>query len=359
MNCDKVKELLSPYIDEMTNEKETNQIRAHLKTCSHCRNELEQMNLVCKMVRELPALTVPDKFTQDLANRLASENIKYFGRKTLKTPKQAGWLAAGVASIALAVGIYASSFLPAGELIANIKEYFNARKNNPRVAIEDILKHTKIPPNNETVNHQPEETGKSNLTEEPSSVVKHRINNPSSASVPVTIENQQEQELDAEQQLAPQSTEMVTSRIMVNDIDSSVQKVIKIAASNEGQYEVLPVENTAPQTLSRSQVKGVSIKVDEGRSDQVLNELNSVGKIENSVSNNVELIQQYNEAVNNIKSIKQQINDLKSPANSAINPARLNELQTQLNEWRAKKAGLEAQLNKTTINVYLMEDVQP
>ena len=41
MKCEQVSELLSAYIDEMTSEKETKALEAHLAQCADCRQELD------------------------------------------------------------------------------------------------------------------------------------------------------------------------------------------------------------------------------------------------------------------------------------------------------------------------------
>lgn len=357
MNCDKIRELLSPYLDEMTNEKETHLVKAHLEVCSSCRSELEQIKIVCNMVHKLPVPKVPDNFYHDLESRLFNDNFKYFGQKTIKTPKKPGWIAASVAGLALAAGIYASSFLPVGVLVANLKDHYNQEEKKPTIAIDDILERSGVSLNNNNVTVQPDKI--TNVAQVENKVLplglklkvyagKAVVKTGITGNTPLVA------------QVESCTTEVVTSKILVSDIGSSVQKVIHIAAANEGQYEVLPVESTTPQALSDSGTKALSIKVDEDKSVKVLNQLNSVGKTDFPVSNNLELTEQYNEAVNNINNLQQQINTVTSQGNiSETDETKLDELQEQLKQWSDKKAQLENQIKRVTINVYLMEESQP
>lgn len=352
MKCDKIRELLSPYLDEMTNEKETNLVKEHLKVCSECQDQLEQIRIVCDMVHKLPAPKLPDNFYHDLELRLVNENFKYFGRKMIKTPKKKGWVAI-IAGLALAAGIYASTLLPVSNLVADLKDRFDQDEQKPVMSVNDILKRSGVALNNGSASVQP---GSTNIADQISSVVlpirqQHKINSgqaavKTGASTPLIS------------QVESCAAKVITSKIIVNDLGRSVGQVIHIAAANECQYEVLPASNTAVQ--ADSGIKGLSIKVDEAKSDKVLDQLNNVGESETPVYSNIELTEQYNEAVKNIDNLQQQIDNIKSQEKiSETDQTSLSELEGQLQQWSDKRSQLEDQIQKVTINVYLTEESQP
>lgn len=360
MNCEKVRELLSPYLDEMTNEKETYLVKAHLDVCTVCRAELEQIKVVCDMVHELPAPEAPDNFYHDLELRLFNNNFKYFGKKTIKTPKKPGWIAASVAGLALATGIYASSFLPVGGLVANLKDRYDQRKNKSMVAIDEILERSGVSLNKGTVSVQSDKTTDAAQVNDAVLPIERQSKINSGKVAAKTDTTVVKTPLVAE--LESYTAEVVTSKITVDDLGSSVQQVIHIAAANEGQYEVLPVNDPSPQTLavSETETKALSIKVDEERSYKVLEQLNNIGRTEPLQSSNIEITEHYNEAVKNINDLQQQIETIKSQKDiSETDQARLDELQEQLKKWSTKKSQLENQIRQVTINVYLQEESQP
>jgi hypothetical protein len=355
MNCDKIKELLSPYVDEMTNEKETNLVKAHLDVCPECRHDLEKVRAVCDLMRKLPVPEVPGDFFHSLESRLSNDNFKYFGKKILKTPKRKGWIAAGVAVLALAVGIYTSTLMPVSGFVANIKDRFDQKEQRPMMAIDDILRRSGVSLSGNTL-VQPGETTKTAQNNNTVLPLEHKflINSAKTAVKTGIISTPLIAQVDS------CTTEVVTSKIKVNDISSSVEQVIHIAAANEGHYEVLPANNAAPQTLSDPGTKALCIKVDEEQSDKVLDQLNEVGITASPVCNNIELTEQYNEAVENINNLQQQISSIKSQEKiSEADQTRMDELQEQLNQWNNKKSQLDAQINEVTINVYLTEESQP
>ena len=46
MRCEQIKEHLSAYMDQMTNERENQLVEAHLAECESSRQELEQLQLI-------------------------------------------------------------------------------------------------------------------------------------------------------------------------------------------------------------------------------------------------------------------------------------------------------------------------
>lgn len=350
MNCGKITELLSPYIDGMTNEKETRWVESHLNSCADCRDELEQLKSVCNMVSNLPAPKLPEKFNQELKVRLANEKLKYFTKIQIKSPKRPGWIAASVAGIALAIGIFTSSLMPVSQLADNIYERFEKVQQHPSVAVDDILKRSGINMNNNN-NISPQTNKNTNVAQDKNQA-------PVVDKTAANTEKTEDKSVATVAQTplialsGPQYTEEVTSRISVNDLGNSVQQVIKMAAANGGQYAMLSGNNTQLQALSVSRTKAVAITIDKANVDVLLNQLASVGKVAAPVYSNVELTKQYNEAINNINSIQQQIN-------ATDDQNRISELQNQLNQWNNKKSQFDNQLNQTTINVYLVEDEQP
>ena len=92
MKCEQIKELLSPYIDGMTSEKENKIISVHLDNCSQCQSELEHLRLLCSVLKTLPIPELPERFSEDLHKRLVEEQNLILRPREIKTPQRVGLL---------------------------------------------------------------------------------------------------------------------------------------------------------------------------------------------------------------------------------------------------------------------------
>lgn len=345
MKCDKIGELLSPYLDQMTSEKESKCVEAHIASCPKCRLALEQLRKMCHSVHELEVPEVPETFIKDLHQRLANENLKYFGEKHIRTPQRPGWIAAGVAGVALAAGIFASSFLPFGSMIANFENKSDRDKLPSSVAIDNILDNVKSHLADKNDSKQP------NVNNDKTPTVASVDKDSKDAKVvkpgvPTASPGQ------SNTVTQPSVTDVVNTSVKVADIGSSVQKVMAIAGDNGGQYTALPA-SAGIQAFSSARTKAVSIKVDPENADKVLTELNEVGITATPEYNKVDVSSQYNEVNNNINDVEAQISKLEAaPEASDTDKAKLNELNNQLFQYKQKMELLK----RTIINIYLVEE---
>jgi hypothetical protein len=288
---------------------------------------------------------VPETFIKDLHHRLANENLKYFGEKHIRTPKRPGWIAAGVAGIALAAGIYASSFLPFGAIVANLQDNADKGKQPSSASIDNILENVKSHLADKTDSSAP-----SVDNDKPATVASTEkdVKGVQTAKPGVAAVN----EVPSNSVSQTAATEVVNASVKVADIGSSVQKVMAIAGENGGQYTALPASEGI-QAFSSSRTKAVSIKVDPENADTVLTELNKIGIAAAPEYDKVDVTNQYNEVQNNINDIEAQIAKLEAnPENSEADKAKLNELNNQLFQYN-QKIDL---LKRTIINVYLVEE---
>lgn len=64
VKCDKIRELLSAYMDGELLEKEAAEVRRHLTECLNCEKALLELNKIRQMVKELPQLKAPAGFAK-------------------------------------------------------------------------------------------------------------------------------------------------------------------------------------------------------------------------------------------------------------------------------------------------------
>lgn len=60
--CQKVKGMLSPYIDRQLTSSEQGLVEAHLERCEACRRELESLRAVVDLVHRVPLVSPPSSF---------------------------------------------------------------------------------------------------------------------------------------------------------------------------------------------------------------------------------------------------------------------------------------------------------
>lgn len=73
MNCERVRNLLSAYLDRELSPEESHRVRAHLVTCGGCNAEFEAEREIKETLGDLPSLEPPADFLPDLFHRLESE----------------------------------------------------------------------------------------------------------------------------------------------------------------------------------------------------------------------------------------------------------------------------------------------
>jgi hypothetical protein len=76
MNCEKVMEMLSLYIDNQLDEKETREIEKHLKNCEKCSREYEDLLTIKKLLSETPKVELPMNFKEELHRKLVESSIE-------------------------------------------------------------------------------------------------------------------------------------------------------------------------------------------------------------------------------------------------------------------------------------------
>jgi hypothetical protein len=349
MKCEQVREMLSPYIDGMTNEKENKVIKAHLEKCSQCQAELEYLQALCTALKNLPTPELPERFSEDLHKRLVDEQNFVLRPKEIKTPKKQGWIAAGVAGIALAAGIYASSVLPITPMIAAWQEKHDKETNNkPSVAINEII--------NRIYSGDKEPVEQNNAPSENLQKGTQVATNDSQKDVPGNkpdTEIANNAEVTPLKEVSPKLADVFSTRIMVKNAAESADKVVQLARNNEWEYAFTDV----PRAMSGPNSCGLIIKVNEKDVDKVMSQLGEVGKTSAPLHNRIELTQRYSEVEKQISLLQKEKETLKQT--ECTDQCKLDEIETQLQGYLQQKSALDKELEMTTLEIYFVGEVNP
>jgi len=255
MKCEQVSELLSAYIDEMTSEKETKALEAHLAQCADCRKELDDYRLLRGIMQQLESPLPPDDFSTVVQKRLQENKNKIFSATTIDRPKKTGWIAAVLAGLALASGIYASSYLSIGDFLVSWQDKKEQKK--PRIAIEDIIERFQ--------KWNQEEDNNNQEAAEPEAKIES--NTRAKVSVGVGAVNNQEE-------LEPKTVgdDSYSSHIMVKELSTALAQVIEIADGREIKYSI------ASGSYGNSEARRVVLEVEPQEVPQLLMELEAIGR---------------------------------------------------------------------------------
>ena len=76
MNCQKIKKLLNPYIDQALDASTVQQVDEHLKSCPACNKEYQRLNKIITSLNSLSTQPAPADFTQNIIAKISQEEIQ-------------------------------------------------------------------------------------------------------------------------------------------------------------------------------------------------------------------------------------------------------------------------------------------
>ena len=347
MKCEQISELLSAYIDQMTSVKENNAIIAHLKSCPDCRRELEELQSMTAMMHDLYTPQLPETFAQELRQHLNDEKITILKPHELKTPSKAGWIAAAVAIVALGAGIATSHFVPIDNIVALQEQPTVKETTKPSMSVEDILNRIKIWDKEKPGNTSEGTVDVADNNQDPAGPDPETIEQPpeTKATPEVTIE-----EPDSGVRIA----DIYSARIKVENTEEAINQVIKIADANNAQYQVVGTDSMV-QAFSAGSSQMVELKVSPERVDSLIKEFESMGMIAAPMHDETVLSEEYAEALEQIKSINQQIEAAKNNEDQL----QLKKLNKDLYDWTSRKTVIDDEVTMDTVRVYLVEEINP
>ncbi|GAG72792.1 unnamed protein product [marine sediment metagenome] len=126
MNCQKIKKLLNPYIDQALDADTAQQVEEHLKSCSACREGYLELNNIISAVNSFSPQPAPENLTENIMAKISQKEIQIqsswmdFLRKRISIPSLSfprkwesmfSFRLAGAAVVAVAVMFFAFTFV--------------------------------------------------------------------------------------------------------------------------------------------------------------------------------------------------------------------------------------------------------
>ena len=158
MNCEKVKEQLSAYIDGALAEKSAAFISSHIAVCAECSQEEQSLRKTSEMLRHWENVPAPDGFCETLLAKAEAENVAVRSRRTiidavrpLAGPRALIKMAVyGVAVLLLCVGVifFARSPLRKAPMVEPLPSYADSASqgmdNDTQTLAENSPRYTTV-----------------------------------------------------------------------------------------------------------------------------------------------------------------------------------------------------------------------
>jgi len=140
MNCQEIKKLLNPYIDQVLDVESIQQVEEHLKSCPTCQDEYLRLKETVASLKFLPQVSAPQNFTQNLMAKISQEEIQIQTswidhlKKRISIPRFSFRLA-GIATAAALIVFFAFTFIfntPDTPLICSAEVQFSLKINDDK-----------------------------------------------------------------------------------------------------------------------------------------------------------------------------------------------------------------------------------
>lgn len=366
MRCDKVKELLSFYIDNELDNETSKEIKNHIEVCGECKREYEDLVVIQKLLSETPQVELPTGFKAELHDKLIEcqktektqlINMKETNKKHSSKRRRINWkVLSGVAAGILIMVVSASSILNNNFLMDKSAKTEQAApeeampfsvsqnekdetKSLDKVEIQEPNKYSMAEDNNKDMN----------IT------AKNRSITPMKEKISEDIENAEEEKIIINGYI----------HLEVEEYTSIYEKIVNIATNNEGFIQSSSTSSTAliKNDSNNSLKKGnVIIRIPKTKFDSVFSEIINMGLVIDKNKSFDDITVKYGEAVSKKEELNIEENRLKSEMDKKENNEKILEAKRKLNEVLELENRLSKDIIRlddlttlATIKVYLDE----
>lgn len=354
MKCHECRDLLSPYIDNMTSDEENKRITVHLSACSSCYREMQEMKMMLEGLGFFKGeVVLPDGYAEALHEKLLAHKTSLWGKRQASLGQHAGgWIAASVAALALGAGIWMSSFVPYAQVADSLQKIAPAifdrdqEKVKPDVekliaqTAKDLLEQRKVQNNGDqpVVTEQPQKVA----VNEPA-----KVNSPGSKETPAGVTQPQPADTTPATPEAPKVAPVVAMKVTVENLDTAVQLIKSEGKSQNTMVATVTDQVYYPLTAGRNQI--MSIQVPEAEVEEWTDWLSGLGEATPPSSRKDDLTKEYNQLNAKVTSLQQSLAASKDD----------EKIKTELIDSQKQLEAIKKRLEMVTINVTLHEDITP
>ncbi|MGE5379937.1 MAG: DUF4349 domain-containing protein [Methylocystaceae bacterium] len=352
MKCHECRDLLSPYLDNMTSDDENKRITVHLTACHSCYREMQEMKLMLEGIGILKGdIALPAGYTDELHERLLEHKTSLWGkRQAMPAARPGSWIAASIAALALGAGIWMSSFVPYAQVADVLQKAVPAVFDRSHQQVKPEIEKIIADKTKEMQNEQGKQSGSQATPSTPQQVAVVDTTNPQSKSGPAATENPQKPAVTAPavKVETPKVVPVVAMKVNVENLDTAISLL-----KNQGESEntTIAVANNDIHTLAAGRERVVSIQVPETQVDEWTNLLDNLGNATSPSSRTEDVTKTYYSLSDEIASLQQQL--------AAPSVTNSDQLKAQLIEFQKQLQAIKDRLKLVTITVTLHEEVAP
>lgn len=342
MDCRKIDQLIYPYMDGELTPEEAEIVRVHLSTCAGCGNKYQSWQQISAALHDLgeKPISAPPGFTAAVMQRIAD------GEKAAAQPQKNSWFSRKWKQTAAAVA--AAVMLMAGTLFTGSGSLLQVADNTPTVIQPGNISANNIDAPANTDNDPaatdvtPNNSDPANITAGPNStdVMPSQVQDPSGATTPPPASHSTVNEPGVTQPSDPEPLQprvllnkdraLTTTLLQVEAADSAaaVQQAVAIASRVNA-----PTQNLGQQVNGAGSYTVLKITVGKASAPGLLNELSSLGTVENKEVTKQNISSQYSSKLSQYQALFVEHATQTDAAQKEALEQRIKSLESELADW--------------------------
>jgi len=345
MDCRKIEQLISPYVDGELTRMETDIVRAHLSACPDCQQEYEglvRLSAVMKSINR-DMVPAPASFSAAVMQRIREEEkVVPLARKTHWWGRHWRQTVAGIAAAAV--------LMMSTTLMNGIGPLVQIADNPPSILQPDLLPGGDTPandPGTDPGNNSYNDPG-NNAGGDPTTGPNSAPGNGSNTDLdngPVQIAQNPDPTEYSPVVFLNKERFLVTTllEIEAGDADRAQQQALSLA----GQYQA-QVQNLGQQVNDNGRHSVLKVTVDKSQVGKLMAGLEKLGQIMDKEVSRTDINSQFASKLSQYQNLVAQRNAQPDPDDVTALDARIAALENELNNW-------DKQADQETIILWLLK----
>lgn len=382
MECNKITELLSLYIDDELSPQDRELVDEHLNNCESCSKELEDLRQIRTLLAE-PLVDLPSGFKQELHNKLVEANkeeedhsvvslnrFKSTKKKTIKRKGLAGrfnYKTAGVVAATFLVMV-SSLLIYDGGLTGGLKNSDDSLQMNESAMPDEEPKMEMSEDNVEQLTDIPSESKFYGLSNMDTGKADGLIINGVIAKNESSIKSGSRSAVNKNLTIAESNRKIITNaRVSIDteEYDESVNKIIQFAESVGGYVES---SNTNIRVYNRQNTEenlkegNITIRVPSESFRVAYDNILELGVVKNQSVNTEDITLNYRETFDRTENLKVEEKRLRELISKADKIEDVLKIESQMTRLRGEIDALSGRLKRwdnlvslATIDIHLNE----
>jgi len=323
MDCRKIEQLISPYMDGELAPVEAGEVSSHLSVCAACRQEYENLVLLSASLKQMGEVLIPAPFgfKDALMQRINEESVKE--ERVTYPVKTSHWFTKSWRRAAASAA--AVMLLIFGAVSANSGPIIQLAHKTPAVYQPDNSSEKVVNPAN-TNNLTPAQVGSSGA-ETTSGTTKTDNNNPTVLSTP-TVKSVRSNPVFLNKERSIVTTML---KVKVSESSSALEKALIMADNVQAQ-----TQNLGQQIDENGSYTALKITVAKSAAYDLINNLSSLGTVSSQEVDKKDISTRYAETLSQYQTLVTQRATIQDASQKAQLDQRIGTLEDELRDWEQK-----------------------